>query len=152
MSTQRREGRYRPASSMGRANKLEQAGSALFVRSCDLQSTAFSILPFTKARTLSGFFLKKKAPCRTSKWQHENRKCSGGGTAPPYRDRLATNSLQSDCLTTQLVRNCSGSCPSGPAVARQPSGQRFSGHPSRSSPPLPELRVSIRPCRVYPQR
>ena len=79
-----------------------------------------------------------------------------GRTAPPYQERLATNSLQSDCLTTQLVRLVqlnirSSSCPPGPAAARQPSSRRFSGHPFRTSPPLLELRVSTRPCRVYPQ-
>ena len=122
MSTQRQDGRLRPASSMSCARQLEQALSAPFARSYHVQAAKYS----------------------------------GGGTAPPYRNRLATNSLQSDRLTTQLdwfvLSNiCNGGCPPGPATARQPSGQRFSGHPFRSSPPLQELRASMRPCRVYPQ-
>jgi hypothetical protein len=113
MSTQRQEGRLRPARSMIRASKLTPVQSASLAR-------------FTYEQ-------------------------QSGLTAPPNRDRLATNSLLSDCLTTQLVRYCSGSYPPGPAAARQPSGRRFSGHPFRPSPPLPQLRVSVRPCRVYPR-
>jgi hypothetical protein len=154
MSTQRQEGRLRPASIMGSASILRQEQSALFARIHYAQVIAFSILLFIEARMPSGFFFKRKPPCRTSKWQSENRKYSGGGTAPPNGDRLATNSLQSDYLTTELVRHVlssSGTRPPGPTVASEPSGERSSGHPFRTSPSLPVLRISSRPSRLYPQ-
>jgi hypothetical protein len=39
-------------------------------------TTAFSILLFTEGSMSSGFFPKKKPPCRIYQWQHVNRKCS----------------------------------------------------------------------------
>src|ERR1035437_2107757 len=50
------------------------------------------------------------------------------------------------CETIATVRR-----PSGSALARKPEHQRLTGHPFRTSPFLPALRVSIQPCRGFQQ-
>ncbi len=143
MSTQRREGRWRLARCMDRAAASGHRASACYARDFHAFAGGRTARPRIAARFHpSGKSLSPGTP----EWFHP----SDGSPSPGTPDGMATNSLQSDCRTLELVRliGC-GSPPVRDGRRADAVTQAFLRSSFPPIPRLPVLRVSIRPVRGY---